>query len=75
MSRKSYFEGFAAGIGAFRLVGEHAVPSGHPHGSTSEGADWFLGCARALEQCETTFQGECPTESKTTERKRPVPLA
>lgn len=51
----AYFEGFAAGVDAFRITGGHEVPRGHPLGSTPEGRDWMLGCCAALEQCEASF--------------------
>lgn len=64
MSRKSYFEGMEAGAQGFRVVGPHQVPTNHPHGSTPEGRDWFLGFNTALEQCAATFRGERPTTTK-----------
>lgn len=66
--RSHFFEGFAAGVEAFRLVGAHAIPGEHPHGSTPEGRDWFLGCVRGLEQCEATFRGVRPHNPTTTKR-------
>lgn len=70
---KAYLSGFAAGVEGFRLVGGHEIPRQHPHGSTDEGRDWFLGCAAGLEQCEAIFaqvHGQRATKADALARNR-----
>ena len=68
---KAYFDGLAAGIAAFRLTGPHDVPADHPHGADPEGAEWFLGCCRGLQQCDATFRSSQPP-AKAPDRLQPI---